>query len=182
MGDDDFETGNGLILTPGGDLLVIDTDAGVIATVDVQTLQITKTVNYLASLPKQQGNLQQRAIDWLLDLSAQPAYAKGWMGLSAISPDGQTLAVDSGLGNVATTGGKPGVVTIDLQTLQAEQLIELSSTPSRLAFASDGGLSVFFEKNNPQTPLRGLYINLATGEQSSISLKLNGWLHSILVH
>ncbi len=180
LGDQDYETGNALLVTPRGEVYVIDTDAGVAVEINTVTMKLGEPIQYMAGLPEQESGLQQRFSDWLLGLGAQPAYAKRWMGLSAFSPDGRWLALDSGLGNMAANSSKPGVVILDAQTMQAAQLIEIDSMPSALAFSEAGQLLVFFEKNSSPAPLRGVMIDIESGVQSSLSLQIHGWLAGVI--
>jgi len=181
LGEQDYETGNTLVVTPAGEVYVIDTDAGVAIEINMLTMQLAEPNHYMANLPSQESSLQQQVADWLLRLGAQPAHAKRWMGLSAISPDGRWLALDSGVGNMAANSSKPGIVILDARTMQATQLIEIGSMPSALAFSENDQLLVFFEKNSSRALLRGVQIDIESGAKSNLSFQIHGWLAGVLL-
>lgn len=179
LSDQEFETGNGLVLSSDGQLYLLDTDAGVLVEINIQTLQLGETVNYRQALGEQ-SSLGERFVAWLLRLGAQPAAAKRWMALSALSPDGRWLAVDGGMNDIVANEGKPSVLLIDMQTLQATQAIGLNSTPSILTFTTDDKLLLFFEKGNLNQPTRGVILDLSSGTQASFSIQMHGWLRSVI--
>lgn len=180
LGDEEFQTGNALFVTPTGELYIADTDAGVVLGIDPQTLALSEPIDYFATLPEKQISWQQQAADWLLGVGAQPAHAKRWMGLSAFSPDGRWLALDAGLGAMAEHSTMSAVVILDTQTMQATQLLEVGSMPSALAF-SEEGLMVFFEKSSARALLRGVLIDIESGAKSNLSFQIHGWLAGVLL-
>ena len=178
LGEEDYQTGNGLVLGPANTVYVVDTDAGAFAKLDLQTTQIVQTVNYGDTL--QESSLGQRLLTWLIEMGAHPAHAKRWMAVSALSPDGRWLAVDGGIG--LNSGVNVSLILIDLQTLQGSQKVELNGTPSQMLFSDNGSLPVFFEKSSMASPLAGIVYDLASETQTSFRIPMHGWLRGVVAN
>jgi len=170
--------GNGLVLAPANTVYVVDTDAGALAKLDLQTMEIVKTVNYRDM--SQESSLGQRLLTWLMELGAQPAQAKRWMAVSAVSSDGRWLAVDGGIG--LNGGTNVSLFLIDLQTLQGSQKVELNGTPSQMLFGNNGSLLVFFEKSSMASPMAGIVYDLASETQTSFRIPMHGWLRGVVAN
>ena len=178
LGEEDYQTGNGLVLGSANTVYVVDTDAGAFAKLDLQTTQIVQTVNYGDTL--QESSLCQRLLTWLIEMGAHPAHAKRWMAVSALSPDGRWLAVDGGIG--LNSGVNVSLILIDLQTLQGSQKVELNGTPSQMLFSDDGSLLVFFEKSSMASPMAGVVYDLVSETQTSFRIPMHGWLRGVVAN
>lgn len=178
LGEEEWETGNGLVLGPNGSLYLIDSDAGVLSEIDLERMEIARSVHYAEGLAEQSSNFFDEAVTWIADQFLGSASAKRWTALTALSPDGRWLVVDGGFG--ASEGAPRNLVLIDMQTLQATQSIALKQTPSQIAFGEDGNLLVIFEKQRSTTPADALLIQLASGEQMELKVATNGWIQNLI--
>ncbi|MEX1071650.1 MAG: hypothetical protein WEC37_03400 [Anaerolineales bacterium] len=169
LGEEEYMSGNGLLLGANGMAYVLDTDARAIVEVDLVSMEITRTVNYVENL-QAQSSLGETFVTWLLEQSAQTAHAKRWMSMSTISPDGHWLAVDGGMG--ANYGTARNVFVIDLHTLQATQELELPATPTSLIFGQDNLLYAFLDKRSMAVGTRVIAFDLSTGTQSEFAVTM----------
>jgi hypothetical protein len=168
LGDEEYMSGNGLVVV-GATAYVIDSDARAIVEVELESMTITRTANYAENLSTE-SSLGEQFVAWLLDQSAGVAHAKRWFAMPALSPDGRTLVIDSGMG--LSGGQADSIYIIDLETLQASQELELNGYPTSMTFDQDGLLYVFLEKGSHRVPLKVELIDIATGAQSQFEITM----------
>ncbi|MGH2583116.1 MAG: hypothetical protein ACRDFQ_09515, partial [Anaerolineales bacterium] len=77
FGNEEYMSGNAMALGQNNMAYVLDTEAQMIAEVDLQKMAITRQVAYSKNL-EQETNFAERALAWLLEQSASPASAKRW--------------------------------------------------------------------------------------------------------
>ncbi len=164
--EDGWIGGNGLALSPDGSTLyVVDSDLGLVAEVNAASLRITRTLSYLPK-PKD-ASLFESILARLGDLFVRSAAAKRYWALTAVSPDGRWLAVDSSYMNEQE---KPAVWVFDLQTFQVARQIELAERANVLAFDNGGTLYALLQKVFDSKDSTIVVVNLATGVQTSVEV------------
>jgi hypothetical protein len=136
-----------------------------------------RTINYTAALEAKEASFGERLVAWLLKQSAGTAHAKRWFAVSALSPDGRWLVVDGGMD--PSLGVDRSLFVIDTQTLQAAQWIELSAAPTVLTFDSQGLLYVFLEKRTTAGFNDVLAIDLASGAQTELTIKMSSSVYEL---
>lgn len=177
LGNESYMGGNGLVLS-NSMAYALDNYGGVIVEIDLSTMQIVRQVNYLEGLAADMPNLSERFVSWMLRQAATPAAAKRMFAVTAVSPDGSTLAVTGGMLDTYDTRT---VHLIDLETLQATQALQTGSTPAALVFQGNDLLLAFYERSNYSNPLGGMVFDLKNSEQDNITLDINGYLSEVLV-
>lgn len=177
LGNESYMGGNGLVLGRYGMAYALDNDAGVIIEIDLRTMQVVRQSNYTEGLTAVRSSFGERIVSWLLRQAATPAAAKRMFSVSALSPDGSTLAVTGGM---LESGGTRTVHLIDLESLQATAELQTGGTPSALLFRGDDLLLALYERNGYSSPLGGMVFDLRTGEQDNISVQINGYLTDVL--
>lgn len=175
LGKEEYQTGNGMFLA-NESLYVIESEAGVLVEINMDTLQIVQSSHYRDDLVDQQTSWVDDLIGWLGEQIVEPAAAKRWMAIIAVSPDGQWVAVDGGYAN---SEGKE-LFLIDLQTLKATESFELPRLPAQMIFGNDGNLLVLFDKRNAASPTPGVLLNVVTGEEQTVAAPTHGWVRGIL--
>jgi hypothetical protein len=177
LGSENYMGGNGLVLGPNNVAYALDSDAMVILEIDLQSMQIVRKSNYAEGLAGYQPSMGERFTAWLLRQVASPAAAKRMFAISAISPDGSTLAVSGAMVDSYSTRT---IYLIDLATLKATRQLETGATPAAILFRGNDLLLTFYERSGYNNPLGGLVYDLKSGEQDAISLQINGYLNQIL--
>lgn len=177
LGKEGYETGNGIFVA-NGKLFAVDTDAGALVEIDMDTMQVANTSHYRDGLDQGQSSLLDDVISWLSKQIVSPAAAKRWMALTAVSPDGRWLVVDGGLG--ASQGTSKDLILVDLQTLQATRSFEINQTPMLVVFARDGKLLVLFDKRSLAANTSGVLLDVTTAEQQTVSIPTHGWIREII--
>ena len=128
LGKEDYMMGNGFALGPDSLAYVVDSDAGALVEIDLDSMQILRQVNY--RYESKERDWLQKSVSRLVDLAATPARAKRWMSKPEVSPDGRHLVVDGGFGIGS------GVTTlVDLENLVLVKEIKLPKSPQAFHFA-----------------------------------------------
>jgi hypothetical protein len=174
LGDEEYMSGNGLVVV-GATAYVIDSDARGITEVDLVSMSTVRSVNYIENLSAE-SNLGEQFVAWLLDQSAGVAHAKRWFAMPALSPDGRTLVVDSGMG--LSGGQADSVYVIDLEMLQATQELELKGYPTSMTFGQDGLLYVFLQTASHH-PVKVQAIDIASGAQSEFEVVMGSSAYEV---
>jgi hypothetical protein len=161
LGADEYMVGNGFALGPADTAYVVDSDAGALVEIDLDSMQILRQANYRqAGMGK---GLVSRTISWLFNLAASPARAKRWMSQPAVSPNGSHLVVDGGFG----IGG--GVTTsawlIGLENLVPVKEIKLPSSPQAFHFTNNNLLYILLETEMPGGSQVLVYDLISQGSQ-----------------
>lgn len=177
LGNEDYQTGNGIFLA-NEMFYAIDTDAGVIVEIDMDTMKITQTSHYRDGLPQGKSSRLDDLLGWLSEQIVSPAAAKRWYALTAVSPDGRWLAVDGGFSE--SQGTIADLLLVDLDTLQAVRGFELSQFPEQIAFGNEDELLVVFSKVSFARGTTGVWIDIISGETQSIEVPTHGWVRGIL--
>jgi hypothetical protein len=177
LGTADYMTGNGFAMGPGHRAYVVDSDAGALVEIDVDSMRVLRTAYYKDAV--QPGSWLQRLHAWLLELAASPARAKRWLAEPAISPDGRSLAVDGGLSEQG--GASRSVWLVDLESLQASQEIELSGSPHTIRFASNELLYILLQNEGSSTSNDLVVYDLAGDQAYNFSFETRGWLSELMV-
>jgi hypothetical protein len=177
LGEEDYTTGNGLVLGPDGRAYLVDSDAGAIVEIDVDSMRVLRTAYYQEAV--QPSGWIQHLHAWLLELAASPARAKRWLAEPAISPDGRSLAVDGGLSELG--GATRSVWLVDLESLQASQEIELSGSPHTIRFASNEMLYVLLQNEGSSSSNDLVVYDLAGDQAYNFSFETRGWLSELMV-
>jgi hypothetical protein len=171
LGKEDYMVGNGLVLTLDGRLLVLDTDAGALAEVDLAARALGQPVQYRA-----EAKAQARPW-WEAWLGVRDASAKRWFAFSALSPDGRWLAVDDGIRD----GHDLRFWLIDLASLKAVSSVEVTGYPFTAVFDNENVLWIVTEKRNPNqlTPL--VRFDPASGVRGEVLAELGAWPSDLFV-
>jgi hypothetical protein len=177
LGEEEYTTGNGLVLGPDGRAYLVDSDAGAIVEIDVEGMRVLRTAYYKEAM--EPGSWLQRLHAWLLELAASPARAKRWLAEPAISPDGRSLAVDGGFSEQG--GSSRSVWLVDLESLQASQEIELSGSPHTIRFASNELLYILLQNEGSSTSNDLVVYDLAGDQAYNFSFETRGWLSELMV-
>ncbi len=173
LGSEEYETGNGLFVADS-ELYVVDSNGGVMLTVDTETMTLSEIVDYRSGAEEVQGSMLEQALAWLGEQIAGSAQAKRWMAITSVSADERWLAIDGGLG----PAGNREILVVDLDGEQATRSFKLEGTPSRLAFGDDGNLLVIFEGSGSLS--RGALLHIDSGETMTVRLPFNGWLENLI--
>lgn len=175
LGSADYMTGNGFVVGPGHLAYVVDSDAGALVELDLDTMQILRQAKYRQYRPGGgESSWLQSAVSWLLDLAASPARAKRWMSQPAVSPDGHYLAVDGGFGaGGGDTRDTTSVWLIDLGSLKAVNEIELPGSPQALHFAGDSQLYILLQTELPGTS-QAVVFDLESQQSLTLDLPISG--------
>jgi len=177
LGTEEYQTSNGIFVANNA-LFAIDSEAGILVGIDMDTMQIAETSNYREGLAQQQSSWPDNLIGWLGEQIVRPAAAKRWMALTAVSPDGHWVIIDGGV-----SGGYEAskeLLLVDLKTLKAVRSFELGKSPVQIEFGSDGNLLVMFNKRNVTSDTPGVLLDVATGEQQTVALPTHGWIRGIM--
>jgi hypothetical protein len=177
LGEESYMGGNGLVLSNGDLAYALDSDAMVILEINLQTMQIVRKANYADELAAFQPSLGERFTAWLLRQAATPAAAKRMFAVTAVSPDGKTLAVSGPMGDSYSTRS---IYLIDLESLQARRELKTAATPAALLFRGNEVLLSFYERSGFNNPLGGVVFDLKSEAYDAISLPINGYLNEIL--
>ncbi len=145
LGAEEYMVGNGFALGPDDKAYVVDSDAGALVEIDIDSMQILRQANYRRT-NKERGRLP-RSLSWLFDLAASPARAKRWMSQPAISPDGSYLVVDGGFG--VGGGETTSAWLISLENLEPVEEIKLPRSPQAFHFANNYLLYILLETEMP---------------------------------
>ena len=164
LGADEYMTGNGFALGPGELAYVVDSDAGALVEIDIQTMRILRQADYRQEL--EGTGWLPGVVSRLLELAASPARAKRWMSQPVVSPDGRYLVVDGGF--AAGGGATTNAWLIDLESLAPVQEIELPGSPQAFHFADDSLLYILLQTESPGDS-RAVAFDL----DSQVSLTLN---------
>jgi hypothetical protein len=175
LGPGEYETGNGMFVA-NGELYVVDSNGGVMLTVDTETMQLSKIIDYRASLAKEESNLLGDALAWLSDQIAGRAQAKRWMAITSVSADERWLAIDGGIFGPA---GIRDILVVDLHGEQATRAYKLGGSPAQLAFGADGNLLAVFE-SGAMRKNDGVLLHIDSGETMAINVPANGWLENLI--
>jgi hypothetical protein len=177
LGKEEFQSGNGIFLANDW-LYVIDSDAGWLVQIELATMEIVQTSNYGDGLANEQSNWLDEFLGWLGDQIVRPAAAKRWAALTAVSPDGEWLVVDSGFS--VSQGANIDLLLVDLHTLMAVRRFELPRSPEQIAFGSDGSLLVLFGKPSAARPTPAVLLDITTAKTQDVSAPTHGWTRSVL--
>jgi hypothetical protein len=178
FGKEEYMSGNAMVLGLNQVAYVLETDAKMIAEIDLIQMSIIREATYAENLTEQETGFVQRAVAWLLEQSARSASAKRWMGITAISPDGRWLAVDGGFG---PNHAPRNVYLIDLETLQAERELELAGSPASMVFANDSQLIVFLEKSNFGRDTQAIVFDLFNNGQATVQIPTHSGVYEYLL-
>lgn len=177
LGYEDYQTGNGIFLA-NETLYAVDSDAGVIVEIDMDTMQIAQSSNYRDGLLQEQSSWIDDLLGWLGDQILSPAAAKRWHALTAISHSGRWLVVDGGFSE--NQGTIADLLLVDLHTLQAVRSFEISQFPEQIAFGNEDDLLVIFGKHSFARATTGVWIDMHTSETQSTKVPTHGWIRKIL--
>lgn len=132
LGEEEYMVGNGFALGPDNKAYVVDSDAGALVEIDLNSMQILRQANYRPAAWEE--NRLTHSFTWLFDLAATTAHAKRWMSQPVISPDGKFLVVDGGFG--IGGGETTSAWLISLETLMPAKEIKLPRSPESFHFTS----------------------------------------------
>jgi hypothetical protein len=172
FGTEEYQTGNG-IFSANGNLFALDSEAGVIVSIDIVTMQVALTSNYRDDLAQQTSWLDGM-LNWMVEQIVQPAAAKRLSALTAVSPDGRWLVVDNSQLGSHESGRE--ILLIDLQELEVKQTFELSKPPVHLTYSANNQVLAVFDKPSITANTPGVLLDLTTGEQQQVSLPTHGWI------
>jgi hypothetical protein len=178
LGVEEYQTGNGMALAPNNRLYVLDSDAGAIAEIDLETLEVSRTMNYVENFTPHEAGLFERLAGWLTDWLAGSASAKRWSAVTALSPDGRWLAVDGGFGRGG--GATRTIWLIDLQTLEVAERLSLPETLAFMAFGETGLLYALLEKAPHHPEIRAIAFDVDSGQQTTLTLAMEGRMRDFL--
>lgn len=175
LGTEEYMAGNGFALA--GDLLayVVDSDAGSLVEIDLETMSVQRQARYLPA--SKAGNGLASFVARLIDLGAAPAHAKRWMSYPAVSPDGRYMVVDGGF--LANDGRNSTSWLIDLERLEPIRRIELPRTPVRFQFASESLVYVLLETQHAEQS-QVLAYDIESGSSALLDLPTPGRVVQIL--
>ena len=174
LGSLEYETGNGMFVA-NDQLYVVDSNGGVMLTVDSETLQLSKIIDYRASIEEAKSNIIDQVFTWLGEQIVGSAQAKRWMAITSVSADERWLAIDGGM---LSPVGIREILVVDLHGEDATRSFELDGSPSRMAFGDDGNLLVVFEGSGSLTSAVLLHVD--SGETMTVNLPFNGWLQNLI--
>ncbi len=145
LGPEVYMVGNGFALGPNNKAYVVDSDAGALVEIDLNSMQILRQATYRQVALA--NNWLLHSISWLSDLAATTVRAKRWMSQPVISPDGNYLVVDGGLG--IGGGETTSAWLINLEDLRPVKEIKLPRSPEAFHFTSSGLLYILLVSDEP---------------------------------
>jgi hypothetical protein len=176
FGTDEYQTGNG-IFSANRELFAIDSEAGLIVSIDMTSMQIAQTSNYREGLAQQTSWLDG-ILNWVAELVVRSAAAKRLSALTAVSPDGRWLVVDNS--EIGSHESGREILVIALQDLEVKQTFELPKPPVQLVFGADSRVLAIFDKPSMTVATPGVVLDLTSGEQQQVSLPTHGWILNVL--
>lgn len=168
---ENHNTVNGLVLA-GKRAFAVNSDTYTIVEINLETMQLVRQANYAETV---QSNTWERAASWLLEQAASTAQAKMMFAVSAISPDGNRLAV----GGSFLNGNRRELYLIDLDALQTVQRIRAGGLLSRLAFAGPDTLIAVYE--NRDGWFRASAFDLSTSQETELAIPTFGYPSELFV-